>query len=193
MSSGKLIIVSSPSGAGKTTIVKRLLENDDRLDFSISACTREKRLEEEEGKDYYFLTQEEFTAKRNKEEFLEWEEVYENSFYGTLKTEVEKIWEEGKHVVFDIDVLGALSLKDKYPERSLAIFIKPPSLEILKERLKSRSTEKEQALDVRIKKAEFELSYQDQFDRIIENNELETAVEECQGLVNEFISSSVKS
>ncbi|TBH76034.1 guanylate kinase [Aquirufa nivalisilvae] len=184
---GKLIIFSAPSGSGKTTIVKELIKNNSNLGFSISACTRDKRgRSEENGKDYYFLTPEEFRQKINEEAFVEWEEVYPGAYYGTLKSEIERIWASGKHVIFDVDVKGGLALKKYYGERALAIFVKVPTLEILEERLRSRGTESEEALSKRIFKMKFEWSFQSQFDVILVNDKLEEAIEKAQALFDDF-------
>lgn len=184
---GKLIIFSAPSGSGKTTIVKELIKNNSNLGFSISACTRDKRgRSEENGKDYYFLTPEEFRQKINEEAFVEWEEVYPGAYYGTLKSEIERIWASGKHVIFDVDVKGGLALKKYYGERALAIFVKVPTLEILEERLRSRGTESEEALSKRIFKMKFEWSFQCQFDVILVNDKLEEAIEKAQALFDDF-------
>ncbi|CAM3391621.1 guanylate kinase [Aquirufa ecclesiirivi] len=184
---GKLIIFSAPSGSGKTTIVKELIKNNSNLGFSISACTRDKRgRSEENGKDYYFLTPEDFRQKINEEAFVEWEEVYPGAYYGTLKSEIERIWASGKHVIFDVDVKGGLALKKYYGDRALAIFVKVPTLEILEERLRSRGTESEEALSKRIFKMKFEWSFQGQFDVILVNDQLEEAIEEAQSLFDDF-------
>lgn len=186
---GKLIIFSAPSGAGKTTIVRHLLtKHSDKLEFSISASTRAPRGEEVDGKDYYFISQEEFLHKVAKHEFIEFEEVYSGTFYGTLRTEVERIWALGKHVIFDIDVVGGLRLKSKFPDEALAIFVNPPSLDILKQRLTGRGTDSEDKLRERFAKAELELSYADKFDIILNNFDLETAKIEAEKLVLDFIS-----
>src|SRR5690606_30177521 len=186
--SGKLLIFSAPSGAGKTTIVKRILEKlSHQVSFSISASTREPRVNEVDGKDYYFISKEDFLHRVAKHEFVEFEEVYAGTFYGTLRAEVERIWNEGKHVIFDIDVRGGLRLKSKFPEQSLAIFVNPPSLEVLKERLAGRGTDSPEKLQERFAKAELELSYANQFDVILENNRLEEACAEAERLVKAFI------
>ncbi len=187
---GKLIIFSAPSGAGKTTIVKDLLsKHGDKIEFSISASTREPRGAEEHAKDYYFISKEDFLHKIAKQEFIEFEEVYSGTFYGTLRSEVERIWAQGKHVIFDIDVIGGLRLKSKFPEEALAIFVQPPSLEILKERLRGRGTDSEEKLKERFAKAETELSYADKFDVILKNYDLKTACAEAEELVINFINS----
>lgn len=184
---GKLFIFSAPSGSGKTTIVRNLLEKDLALEFSISATSRPKRENELHGKDYYFLSAEDFKNKISKNEFLEWEEVYENRFYGTLKSELDRIWSKGKHVIFDVDVIGGLNLKKTHPENALAVFIMPPSVEELEKRLRSRSTDSEEDIRTRINKAEQELSYANQFDLIIVNENLEQAIDEAEKAVREFI------
>ncbi|WP_163871605.1 guanylate kinase [Parapedobacter sp. SGR-10] len=185
---GKLIIFSAPSGAGKTTIVRHLLSKyADKLAFSISATTRERRGAEVDGSDYYFISKEEFLHKVAKHEFIEFEEVYSGTFYGTLKSEVERIWAEGKHVIFDIDVVGGLRLKSKFPEEALAIFVNPPSLDVLKERLRGRGTDSEEKLKERFAKAEHELSYADKFDVVLDNFDLETAKADAEKLVLDFI------
>lgn len=186
--SGKLIIFSAPSGAGKTTIVKHLLSKyGDRLAFSISASTRAPRGQEVDGKDYYFISKEDFLHKVAKQEFIEFEEVYSGTFYGTLRSEVERIWALGKHVIFDIDVVGGLRLKSKFPKEALAIFVNPPSLEVLKERLTGRGTDSEEKLKERFAKAEHELSFSNKFDVVLNNFDLEPAKAEAEKLVLEFI------
>ncbi len=186
--SGKLLIFSAPSGAGKTTIVKHLLSKyGDKLAFSISATTRELRGDEVDGKDYYFISKEDFLHKVAKQEFIEFEEVYSGTFYGTLRSEVERIWKLGKHVIFDIDVIGGLRLKSKFPDEALAIFVNPPSLEILKSRLSGRGTDSNEKLQERFAKAELELSYADKFDVILNNFDLESAKIEAEELVLNFI------
>ena len=188
MSTGKLIVFSAPSGSGKTTIVKHLLGKEDlNLEFSISAASREPRGEEEHGKDYYFISLEQFKKHIKAEEFLEWEEVYRDNFYGTLKAEIERIWAMGKNVIFDIDVAGGLRIKHKFPEQTLAVFVKPPSVDELKRRLKQRSTESDDKINMRIAKASVELATAPQFDTIIKNYDLDTAKEEAYQLVKDFI------
>jgi guanylate kinase len=184
---GKLVIVAGPSGSGKTTIVRHLLGIYPRLAFSISACSRQKREGEMDGEDYYFLSVDEFKNKIEKGEFLEWEQVYPGSYYGTLRTEVERLWQIGRDVIFDIDVKGAMNLKKHYPENSITIFIHPPSLKALEERLQKRKTESPEFFEQRIKKAAEELSYSSRFDKVIHNNDLETAFKEARGLVGEFL------
>jgi len=184
---GKLIIFSAPSGSGKTTIVKQLLANNPNLGFSISACTRDKRgRSEQDGQDYYFLTPDEFRTKIDEDAFVEWEEVYPGAYYGTLKSEIERIWASGKHVIFDVDVKGGLALKNYYKERALAVFVKVPSLEILEDRLRTRGTEAEGSLSKRIFKMKFEWSFQDKFDVILVNDQLADAVKEAQRLFDEL-------
>ncbi len=186
-SNGKLIVFSAPSGAGKTTIVHRLLAEFPQLEFSVSATSRAKRPGEENGKDYYFLSVEEFKRYCAEEKFLEWEEVYANQFYGTLMREVERIWQAGGHVVFDVDVQGGLNIKKKFPERTLAVFIQPPSVEELKKRLLKRGTETEESLLKRVGKAEAEMKFASGFDKIIINEDLEKAVAETRAVVRDFI------
>lgn len=184
---GKLIIFSAPSGSGKTTIVKQLLANNPNLGFSISACTRDKRgRSEQDGQDYYFLTPDEFRTKIDEDAFVEWEEVYPGAYYGTLKSEIERIWASGKHVIFDVDVKGGLALKNYYKERALAVFVKVPSLEILEDRLRTRGTETEESLSKRIFKMKFEWAFQDKFDVILVNDQLADAVKEAQRLFDEL-------
>ncbi|HKI89354.1 MAG TPA: guanylate kinase [Draconibacterium sp.] len=185
---GKLIIFSAPSGAGKTTIVKRLLQKNFNLEFSVSATSREARKNETYGKDYYFLTPEEFTQKVKNNEFLEWEEVYTGTSYGTLKSEVERIRDLGKNVIFDVDVVGGLNIKKFYGEEALAIFVQPPSLEELEKRLRFRSTETEEKIKVRLAKAKHELSFANKFDVIIVNDNLEKAVKEAEKTIQNFLS-----
>ncbi|MFD0964545.1 guanylate kinase [Pseudofulvibacter geojedonensis] len=188
MIKGKLLVFSAPSGSGKTTIVRHLLGIDKlNLEFSISATSREPRGEEVDGKDYYFLSLKEFKNKIKADEFLEWEEVYRDNFYGTLKSEVERIWSKGKHVIFDIDVVGGIDIKRIYPERTLSVFVKPPSIEELKIRLKKRSTESEDKINMRVAKASIELATAPQFDFIIENDNLEVALKEAEELAHNFL------
>lgn len=185
---GKLIVFSAPSGSGKTTIVRHLLAKEElKLDFSISAASREPRDYEKDGVDYYFLDLKEFKRRIKDDEFLEWEEVYRDNFYGTLKSEVERIWKSKKHVIFDIDVVGGLDIKRLYPERTLAVFVKPPSIEELKIRLKKRKTESDERINMRIAKASIELATAPQFDYIIVNEHLDTALQEAYNLVADFV------
>src|SRR5688572_23412301 len=184
---GKAIIFSAPSGSGKTTIVKHLLEKNPDLGFSISASTRDKRgRTEAHGKDYYFLTPEEFKKKIDTHDFIEWEEVYEGNFYGTLKSEIDRIWQQGKNVIFDVDVKGGLNLKKYFGDKALAIFVKVPSMDVLRLRLKDRGTESEESLSRRLFKAKFEMSFQDKFDVTIVNEKLETSLAEAQSLYDNF-------
>jgi guanylate kinase len=186
---GKLLVFSAPSGSGKTTIVKHLLSKEDlNLEFSISCTTRQARGDEMNGKDYYFISWEAFKKHIKAEDFVEWEEVYTDNFYGTLKTEVERIWALGKHVIFDIDVAGGLRIKSKFPKETLAVFVKPPSVDELKRRLKLRSTESDDKINMRIAKASVELATAPQFDTIIKNYDLDIAKEEAYQLVKKFIS-----
>jgi len=185
---GKLIVFSAPSGSGKTTIVRHLLKDDNlNLAFSISATSREKRGTEEHGKDYYFLSLKDFKQHIKDDDFLEWEEVYRDNFYGTLKSEVERLWALGKNVIFDIDVSGGLRIKRKFPEQTLAVFVKPPSIDELKIRLKKRKTESEDKINMRIAKASAELATAPLFDVIIENDNLEKALTEAENLVGAFV------
>lgn len=184
---GKAIIFSAPSGAGKTTIVKSLLANKLPLSFSISACSRQKRENEINGKDYHFLSIEDFKQKINEQAFIEWEEVYENNYYGTLKSEIERIWNDKKHVVFDVDVVGGLNLKKHFGNNALAIFIQPPSMDVLIERLRNRATESEASLNKRIEKAKYEMTYSPSFDSIIINDQLEETIEVAEKKVKDFL------
>ena len=189
MKKGKLIVFSAPSGSGKTTIVRHLLKQEDlNLEFSISAATREARGEEISGKDYYFMSLKDFKTHIKNEDFVEWEEVYRDNFYGTLKSEVERIWALGKNVIFDIDVAGGLRIKHKFPEETLAVFVKPPSVDELKRRLKERSTESDDKINMRIAKASVELATAPQFDVIIKNYDLPIALEEAYQLVKNYVS-----
>lgn len=184
---GKAIIFSAPSGSGKTTLVKHLLDTNPDLGFSISASTRDKRgRTEQNGKDYYFLPPAEFKKRIDNNEFVEWEEVYEGNFYGTLKSEVERVWREGKNVIFDVDVKGGLNLKKYFGDKALAIFVKVPSLEVLKTRLHDRGTENSESLSRRLFKAEFEMGFQDKFDVVLVNEELDNSLAEAQRLYDEF-------
>ena len=185
---GKLVIFSAPSGSGKTTIVRHLLANNSNLGFSISACTRDKRGRNEvNGKDYYFLTPEEFKQKIDNNEFVEWEQVYVGAFYGTLKSEIERVWSQKKHVLFDVDVKGGLSLKKYYGDRALAIFVKVPSLEMLEQRLRARGTDSEDSISKRLFKVKFEMSFENQFDVTLVNENLETTLVKAQQLVEDFL------
>ena len=186
-STGKCIIFSAPSGAGKTTIVHALLNTMPQLAFSVSACSRAPRGKEIDGVDYHFLTAEEFRTKIQNDEFVEWEEVYSDMYYGTLKSEIERIWSTGKTVVFDVDVIGGLNLKKNFKDQALAVFIQPPSLAILEERLRNRKTDSEEKIQIRLAKSIQELESATDFDVIIENDVLEEAIEKAKRLVIEFI------
>jgi len=184
---GKLIIFSAPSGSGKTTIVKQVLQKINNLEFSISACSRLPRKGEVHTKDYHFLSIDEFKSNIKDNKFVEWEEVYKNQFYGTLISELDRIWNNGNSVIFDVDVIGGLNIKKKYPKNSLAIFIKPPSITELESRLRNRATDSEEQIKKRINKAEKELQYANSFDKIILNNNLEEAVEKTIKAIKKFI------
>jgi len=190
MKQGKLLVFSAPSGSGKTTIVKHLLAQPElNLAFSVSCASRAKRGDEVDGKDYYFISTADFKSKIKSEAFLEWEEVYRDNFYGTLKSEVERLWAQGKNVIFDIDVVGGLRIKKKFPEQTLAVFVKPPSVDELKRRLKNRKTESEDKINMRVAKASIEMATAPQFDHIIVNDHLETALDEAVKLASDFINS----
>lgn len=185
---GKLIVFSGPSGSGKTTTVRHLLKQQElNLEFSISCTTRAPRIDETDGRNYYFISLSDFKKHIKNKDFLEWEEVYRDSFYGTLKSEIERIWSLGKHVIFDIDVAGGLRIKRKFPEQTLAVFVRPPSIDELKIRLKKRNTEDDKKIDIRIAKASIELATAPQFDHVIENYHLEIALQEAYDLVSDFI------
>ena len=180
---GKVIIFSAPSGAGKTSIVHSLLKSDLNIEFSISACTRKKRAAEIHGKDYYFISADDFKKRIAKNEFIEWEEVYKNNFYGTLKSEIQRIWDNKNHVIFDVDVEGGVTLKNHFKDQALSIFISPPSIKELKKRLINRDSEKQNELEKRISKAKKELEYQPQFDEVIMNDFLEIACNDAYALI----------
>lgn len=185
---GKLIIFSAPSGSGKTTIVRYLLEQPElNLAFSVSATSRSRRGKEKQGEHYYFMKLSEFKQHIKNDDFLEWEEVYRDNFYGTLKSEVERLWAEGKNVIFDIDVAGGLRIKKKFPKETLAVFVKPPSIDELKIRLKKRSTETDEKINMRIAKASVELATAPQFDRVIKNYDLDKALMEAHQMVADYI------
>ena len=186
--SGKLIIFSAPSGAGKSTIVHHILNCGFNMEFSVSATSRPPRPNEVHGVDYYFLTTEEFRSKIRKNEFLEYEEVYPDSFYGTLRSEIDRITGESKNVVFDIDVLGGINIKKQYDEQALALFIAPPSMEVLHQRLINRGTDSPEMIAKRIGKAEFELSFAPQFDKVVVNDDLDKAKKEAELLIRNFLS-----
>lgn len=188
MNNGKLLVFSAPSGSGKTTIVRYLLDQKElHLDFSISATSREKRGEEIHGRDYYFLSMEEFQQKIDNDEFVEYEEVYTNNFYGTLKSELERIWALGKHVIFDIDVIGGLKIKEQFPKQTLAIFVSPPSVEELERRLRYRQTESDEKIAMRLAKAENEIAKAHKFDVILKNYDLEIAKTDAYKLVHDYL------
>jgi len=184
---GKLIVVSAPSGSGKTSIVKEILSSDLGLEFSISACSRQPRGNEIDGKDYYFLSTEDFRNKIANNEFIEWEEVYAGNFYGTLKSELERIWQKGKHVIFDVDVVGGLNIKKQFNDQCLAIFIKAPSVAELDKRLRGRSTDSEETIIKRVAKAEHELTFASRFDLIIVNDNFEIAVKQTYQELKKFL------
>lgn len=184
---GKCIIFSAPSGAGKTTIVRHLLNTDPRLEFSISACSRNPRPEEEEGKDYYFLGIDAFKTSIEEDAFIEWEEVYANNFYGTLKSEIERIWAMGKTVIFDVDVIGGLNIKKRFGDQALAIFVQPPNEGELENRLRYRSTETEEKIQMRMAKAKQELAESVHFDKVLLNENLETAFADAEEMISNFL------
>lgn len=184
---GKLVIFSAPSGAGKTTIVRHLLAVEPKLAFSVSATTRPPRNGEVNGRDYWFMSVDDFKGSIDAGEFVEWEEVYPGRYYGTLRSELERIWAEGHHALFDIDVIGGLDLKEVYQTRALAVFVSPPSVEVLEQRLRARGTEDDQTLKVRVDKALHEMGYADRFDAVIVNDELVTAQDEAVSLVRRFL------
>ena len=187
LNEGKVIIFSAPSGAGKTTIVRALLNKISELSFSISACSRGPRGKEVNGKDYHFIGIEGFKNKIKNNEFAEWEEVYQDHFYGTLNSELNRIWNENKTVVFDVDVVGGMNLKKKFGKNALAIFVMPPSLLVLEERLRKRNTDSEQKIQQRLAKAEKEISLSSNFDFIIKNDKLEIAISEANAIINQFL------
>ncbi len=189
MHTGKCIVFSAPSGSGKTTLVRHALSHPDlSLSFSVSATSRPPRGSEKHGEDYYFFSEMDFLKKAANGEFLEYEEVYKGTFYGTLKSEVERIWAEGKHVIFDIDVEGGLQIKKQFPNQTLAVFVQPPSLEVLEQRLRSRNTESEEKIRLRLAKSEKEIGKSSQFDVLLKNNDLETAKKETVALIASFLS-----
>lgn len=186
---GKLIIFSAPSGSGKTTIVKHLLEKGFNLEFSISACNRKPRGQEVHGKDYYFLSTEEFKTSIDKDEFVEWEEVYTDRFYGTLQSELKRIWEKGNHVLFDVDVKGGVNIKKKFGDDALSVFVMPPSIKELAKRLKGRGTDSDEEIEKRLAKAQEEITYSKKFDFVILNDDLENAKQEAEEILTEFLNS----
>ena len=185
---GKLVIFSAPSGAGKTTIVRSVLKAELGLEFSISACSRPKRENELDGKDYYFLGIEGFKEKIESGDFLEWEEVYKDHYYGTLRSEVDRIWAKNMHVIFDVDVYGGINIKEKFGEKALAIFVMPPSIEVLEQRLRGRSTDSEENIQKRMNKARHEINKAQKFDIAIVNDDLDTAVIEARNIITAFLS-----
>jgi len=185
--SGKLIIFSAPSGAGKSTIVHHLLTRNLNLEFSISATSRAPRGVEKHGIDYYYLSPDEFRQKIDNQEFLEYEEVYANCFYGTLRSEIDRITSQGKNIVFDVDVVGGLNIKKEFGDRALAIFIAPPSIEILHKRLVGRGTDAPEMIEKRIGKAEFEMSFAPQFDVVIVNDDLDKSKAEAEEIIRKFV------
>lgn len=187
MFKGKLLIFSAPSGSGKTTIVKHLLKTFDELSFSVSACTREPRENEIDGVDYYFMRESEFKSHIDAGDFVEWEEVYPGHFYGTLKSEIDRVWSESKHIIFDIDVAGGMSLKKQFPENSLSVFIKPPSYEELEKRLTLRSSESKEKIAMRLQKVRKEMIFESNFDFVLVNDDLKIALEKVEKIVNKFI------
>lgn len=187
MPQGKLLIFSAPSGAGKTTIVKQLLVYNSLLEFSVSATSRLMRENEINGKDYYFLSVDEFRKKIENNEFLEWEEVYKDQYYGTLKSELDRIWAKKHHVVFDVDVVGGLNIKNAYPEKALSVFVMPPSPSALKDRLLNRCTESEESMNKRLEKAHWELGFADKFDIVLINDKLEDTIKKAVEIVDNFI------
>lgn len=184
----KILIITAPSGSGKTSITRHLMSAFPQLAFSVSATTRRARANETEGQDYYFISEERFREKIRRGEFAEWEMVYEGKYYGTLKQELERIWSGGRVPVLDIDVKGAIHVKQQYPDSTLTLFIEPPSVEVLRNRLLGRGTETEESLAARVNKASYEISFKEQFDRSILNDELDKACAEAQTLVAEFLS-----
>ena len=185
---GKLIVFSAPSGSGKTTLVHHLLDQEKLgLQFSISATSRPRRGQEIDGKDYYFISKEKFQEHIKNKDFLEWEEVYTDNFYGTLLSEVNRIWQNGKVAIFDIDVVGGLRIKEKFPENTLAVFVQPPSLEVMESRLRNRKTDSEEKIKERLAKASKELEFSEKFDYVLVNDNLESAKKEAEKIVADFI------
>ena len=183
----KVIIFSAPSGSGKSTIIGHLLKRIPNMEFSISATSRKPRPGEENGREYYFLSHDEFIQKVAEDKFVEWVEVYQGTCYGTLKSEIERIWKKGNVVIFDVDVLGGVSLKKIFGDKALSVFIQPPSIEVLEQRLRHRNTETEESLKKRIERAQMELQYSNQLDVVVVNDDLETAINETETIVNNFL------
>ena len=183
----KMIIISAPSGAGKTTLIKYLIGERRNIEFSISACSRPKRPGEQNGVDYYFLSEEDFRDKIENNEFIEWEEVYPGSFYGTLRSEVDRIWEKGKHVIFDVDVVGGLNIKKQFAEHALAVFIMPPSIEVLGQRIRKRQSDNEEQISKRVEKAAWEMQFAPEFDITVVNNEITIARVELLEIVDRYL------
>lgn len=184
---GKLVIFSAPSGSGKTTIVRELLKSFPQFEFSISATSRKPRGQEQNGVDYYFMTNEEFCQRVERDEFVEWEEVYEGTCYGTLKSEMERIWSKGNVIIFDVDVMGGINLKKLFGEDACSMFIMPPSIEELERRLRGRGTDSEETILKRVAKAEFELSKAPEFDYTVVNDDLQVAIDEAKAIINNFL------
>ena len=184
---GKLVIFSAPSGSGKTTIVRELLKSFPQFEFSISATSRKPRGQEQNGVDYYFMTKEEFRQRVERDEFVEWEEVYEGTCYGTLKSEMERIWSKGNVIIFDVDVMGGINLKKLFGEDACSMFIMPPSVEELERRLRGRGTDSEETILKRVAKAEFELSKAPEFDYTVVNDDLQVAIDEAKAIINNFL------
>jgi guanylate kinase len=184
---GKLVIFSAPSGSGKTTIVRELLKHFPQFEFSISATSRQPRGQEQNGVDYYFMSNEEFRQRVERDEFVEWEEVYAGTCYGTLKSEMERIWSKGNIIIFDVDVMGGINLKRLFGEDACSMFIMPPSVEELERRLRGRGTDSEETIQKRIAKAEFELSKSPEFDYTVVNDDLQVAIDEAKAIINNFL------
>lgn len=185
----RVIILSAPSGCGKTTLLKALMERGLPLEFSVSATSRQKREGETDGRDYYFFTPEQFKEKVAQEAFLEWNEVYPGQFYGTLLSEVDRIAQNGHHVIFDVDVKGGLSIKERFGPRALAVFVMPPSIEVLRQRLLNRGTETPESVEKRLKRADYEISFSNRFDYVLVNDDLDAAIREAYGLISGFLAS----
>lgn len=188
MNNKKVIIFSAPSGAGKSTVVTHLMKRYPVLGFSVSATSRAPRGAEVNGKEYYFFTTEEFKKKIDNKEFVEYEEVYKGSYYGTLKSEIDRLWNNGKIIVFDIDVVGGVNLKNLFGESALSVFIKPPSMEVLRDRLTARGTEDPESVEKRVKKAQYELTFEDKFDEVLINDHLDKCLKEAERITEKFIS-----